>query len=173
MKNEERKYLALDEKIDVLVERIIQGGMEDFDMSIPEEDLEEMLENETYCDKFYAQKLGANTYHNKHFREAAEARGLHVERSEKYGWSHTEPTEELLDFVINNQLTDILINRNEANFYGGVFGGKGSDGSEGTQIPKKTSSSRKYICPCCGLSVRATKIVRIKCIECDEEMIEC
>lgn len=72
MKNEERKYLALDEKIDVLVERIIQGGMEDFDMSIPEKELEEMLENETYCDKFYAQKLGAKGYENKSFSNLKE-----------------------------------------------------------------------------------------------------
>lgn len=114
-----------------------------------------------------------NTYHNKRFRDAAEARGLHVERSDKYGWSHTEPTEELLDFVIDNQLTDILINRNEASFYGGVSGGSQSNGSNGTYPPRRTSSSRKYICPCCGLSVRATKKVRIKCVECDEEMIEC
>ena len=114
-----------------------------------------------------------NTYHNKHFRDEAEARGLHVERSDKYGWSHTEPTEELLDFVIDNQLTDILINRNEASFYGGVSGGRGANGTEGTQTPRKTSSSRKYICPCCGMSVRATRTVRIKCIDCDEEMIEC
>jgi hypothetical protein len=113
-----------------------------------------------------------NTYHNKHFKEEAEARGLHVERSDKYGWSHTEPTEELLDFVIDNQLTDILINRNEASFFGGVSGGSQSNGANGTQT-RKPSSSRKYICPCCGMSVRATRTVRIKCIDCDEEMIEC
>ena len=51
-----------------------------------------------------------NTYHNKRFKQAAEQRGLTVEHSEKYGWSHTAPTEELLDFVIENGLTDILIN---------------------------------------------------------------
>ena len=114
-----------------------------------------------------------NTYHNKHFKEAAEARDLSVTRSDKYGWSDTEPTEGLLNFVIDNQLTDILINRNEVTFYGGVVGGSQSDGSKGTQTTRKTSSSRKYVCPCCGMSVRATREVRIKCIDCDEEMIEC
>lgn len=113
-----------------------------------------------------------NTYHNKHFRDEAEARGLQVTKSDKYGWAITDPTETILDFVIKNQLSDILINRNE-NIYGGFSGtyGKGDDGT--VTITKKTSSSRKYICPCCGLSVRATKVVRIKCIDCDEEMIEC
>lgn len=112
-----------------------------------------------------------NTYHNKHFRDAAEARGLHVERSDKYGWAITEPTEELLDFVIDNQLTDILINRNEMVYGGYSIGGTKTGSSNGT-APKRTSSSRKYVCPCCGMSVRATRVVRIKCIDCDEEMIE-
>ena len=34
-----------------------------------------------------------NTYHNKRFKAAAEERGLTVSHSDKYGWSHTEPTE--------------------------------------------------------------------------------
>ena len=54
-----------------------------------------------------------NTYHNKRFKREAENRGLLITHSDKYGWSHTEPTEELLDFVIENGLTDILINRND------------------------------------------------------------
>ena len=32
-----------------------------------------------------------NTYHNKRFKVAAEQRGLCVEHSDKYGWSHTSP----------------------------------------------------------------------------------
>ena len=113
-----------------------------------------------------------NTYHNKHFRDEAEARGLQVSKSDKYGWAITEPTETILDFVIKNQLTDILINRNEM-IYGGFSGtyGKGVNGTSTTI--RKTSSSRKYICPCCGMSVRATRTVRISCMDCDEEMIEC
>ena len=48
------------------------------------------------------------TYHNKRFKTEAEARGLIVAHSEKYGWSHTSPSDELLDFVLINGLTDIL-----------------------------------------------------------------
>ena len=54
-----------------------------------------------------------NTYHNKKFKAAAEAHGLNVEHSKKYGWSHTSPSDALLDFILENGLTDILINRNE------------------------------------------------------------
>ena len=114
-----------------------------------------------------------NTYHNKRFKQAAEQRGLTVEHSEKYGWSHTSPTEELLDFVINNGLTDILINRNEQGFFR-VGGGTGthSGGADITGRPPRTSSTRKYVCPCCGMSVRATRTVRIACIDCAEQMVE-
>lgn len=109
-----------------------------------------------------------NTYHNKRFKEAAEAHGLCVSHSEKYGWSHTTPSESLLNFVIENELTDILINRNE--FRGFQPTGKGiHSGNEG-RTTTKPSSTRKYICPCCGMSVRATKIVRIMCMDCGEQM---
>ncbi len=54
-----------------------------------------------------------NTYHNRRFKAAAEAHGLIVEHSDKYGWSHTSPSDELLDFILENGLTDILISRNE------------------------------------------------------------
>ena len=54
-----------------------------------------------------------NTYHNRRFKEAAEAHGLIVAHSDRYGWSHTSPSDALLEFVLKYELTDILINRNE------------------------------------------------------------
>lgn len=35
---------------------------------------------------------------------------------------------------------------------------------------KKFSSSRKYECPCCHTSVRATKKVRVMCMICQKQM---
>lgn len=112
-----------------------------------------------------------NTYHNRRFKEAAEARGLMVEHSDKYGWSHTSPAEALLEFVIKNDLTDILINRNE--FSGFQIGGTGTHSGTAVPTTPKKSSFRKYICPCCGMSVRATKVVNIGCLDCGVRMIEC
>lgn len=110
------------------------------------------------------------TYHNKRFKTEAEARGLIVAHSEKYGWSHTSPSDELLDFVLMNGLTDILITRNE--FSGFQITGTGTHSGTFTAPPRKPSSTRKYICPCCGMSVRATRTVRIACMDCSEQMIE-
>lgn len=109
------------------------------------------------------------TYHNKFFKAAAEERDLKVEHSDKYGWSHTEPTEALLDFIIENELTEILLNRNEG--YGIAVTGTGTHQGP-TAMPPKGSNSRKYQCPCCGNSVRATKEVRIGCLDCGVPMVE-
>jgi len=109
-----------------------------------------------------------NTYHNRKFKEAAEAHGLVVERSERYGWSRTSPSEALLNFVIDNSLTEILLNRNEESGFQMTGTGAHSGSVFGTT---KTSSTRKYICPCCGMSIRATKEVRIACMDCDEQMM--
>lgn len=111
-----------------------------------------------------------NTYHNRKFKEAAEAHGLIVQHSEKYGWSHTAPSDALLDFVLEYGLTDILINRNEFSSF--QIGGTGTHSGTpiGTLTPKK-SSTRNYICPCCGMSVRATKEVNIGCLDCGMKMV--
>ena len=111
-----------------------------------------------------------NTYHNKRFKEAAEAHGLIVQHSDKYGWSHTAPGDALLDLVLEYDLTDILISRNEYSSF--QVGGTGTHSGTpfGTTTPKK-SSSRKYICPCCGMSVRATKEVNIACLDCGVKMV--
>ena len=110
-----------------------------------------------------------NTYHNRKFKEAAEAHGLLVEHSDKYGWSVTSPSDKLLDFVLNNGLTDILINRNE--YSGFRITATGAHSGDKAIRVKRPSSTRKYICPCCGNSVRATKEVNIACLDCNVKMI--
>ena len=110
------------------------------------------------------------TYHNKRFKTAAESHGLIVDHHDKYGWSITSPSDALLDFVLETGLTDILIFRNE---YNGIsISGTGTHSSSGTPILPKKSSSRKYICPCCRNSVRATKVVNIACLDCQIPMLE-
>ena len=89
-----------------------------------------------------------NTYHNKRFKQAAEERGLIVSHSEKYGWSHTTPSDALLDFVLLNGLTDILISRNEN--YGFFVCKTGThNGTDAIPpAPPRTSSTRADILPC-------------------------
>ena len=112
-----------------------------------------------------------NTYHNKRFRESAEARGLIVEHHPTYGWSITSPADSLLDFVLFNGLTDILLNRNE--LYGVRVPVGGANNGTDITPTTKPSSTRKYVCPCCGMSVRATRTVNIGCLDCDEQMVVC
>ena len=112
-----------------------------------------------------------NTYHNRKFKTAAEERGLIVTHSDKYGWSHTSPSDRLLEFILDNDLTDILINRNE--FGGFRITGTGTHSGTpiiGGEAPRR-SSSRKYMCPCCGMSVRATRAVNIACLDCKEPLL--
>jgi hypothetical protein len=110
-----------------------------------------------------------NTYHNRRFKEAAETRGLIVTHSDKYGWSHTSPSDRLLEVILDNDLTDILINRNE--YTGFRITGTGTHSGAGAALPPKKSSTRKYICPCCGMSVRATRTVNVACMDCDMQLV--
>ena len=112
-----------------------------------------------------------NTYHNKNFRNAAEARGLLIEHHPTYGWSITKPGDDLLKLCIDNELRDIRLNRIDG-FYSTMGGSGTHDGTPAAgSSHRKKSSSRKYVCPCCGMIVRATREVRIKCMDCDEQMI--
>lgn len=108
------------------------------------------------------------TYHNRRFKASAEAHGLVIEHDERYGWTVTSPSDRLLEFVMDNDLTDILMNRNE--FSGFHIGGTGTHSGNGTATVGTSSSTRKYICPCCGMSVRATRVVRIACLDCGEQL---
>lgn len=107
-------------------------------------------------------------YHNKRFKQLAEDRGLIIGRHEKYGWTLTEPSEETIDFCINHQLEDIQIGRQSFYYLPGLSGGKAGAGSDTPIQPKKPSNSRKYVCPCCGAIVRATRDLNIICGNCNE-----
>ena len=108
-------------------------------------------------------------YHNKRFKATAEARDLKISYDPRIGWSITEPTEALLDFIISEGWTDIQMNRNEGLMIRG--GGTPSGGAGNGMVTPKPSSTRKYICPCCGNSVRATKNVNIGCLDCGVQMV--
>lgn len=114
-----------------------------------------------------------NTYHNKKFKEEAERRGLVISHHPTYGWTLTEPSEELIDYIIGQGWTEIEMNRGGGWCPPPSTGGKAGNGSaEPPKPPKpKKSSTRKYICPCCKNSVRATKAVNLICGDCMEKMV--
>ena len=96
------------------------------------------------------------TYHNKRFKAEAERRGLMIEHSPRIGYSVTQPAPELINFCTKTWGLEIEIHRK-------------SEGGVG-QRKKKPSSTRKYTCPQCGQSVRATKEVNILCGVCNVRM---
>ena len=110
------------------------------------------------------------TYHNREFKKTAESTGLIVTKSGRYGYAHTAPSDALIEWILENDIREILMNRNEG-FSARGIGGGGADGGVAPKPPRRPSSTRKYICPCCGKSVRATREVRILCMDCDEQMI--
>lgn len=100
----------------------------------------------------------SGTYHNKLFKKIAETHGLKVECVPQIGWSHTELTEETAAMI------NAFVAENPATVIYRLPVVKGQT--------VKTSSTRKYVCPICGQSVRATKQVNIICADCDAPMQE-
>lgn len=119
-------------------------------------------------------------YHNKNFKREAEARGLMISKAPYIGWSVTEPSLEFIQVLKDNNIEKPLdINRD--GYYSswgvdgsnGLTGGKGIDGLGGEDGNKKPkSSTRKYICPSCGNSFRATKDINVLCMDCGEQFIK-
>ena len=103
-------------------------------------------------------------YHNKRFKAMAEAHGLEVEHHPKYGWTITSPGIELLDFIEQQGWQDLQMVEGVSLL--DVLGTLPKGGSR----TKKPSSTRKYICPKCGNSCRATKVINIICGDCMEQM---
>ena len=109
------------------------------------------------------------TYHNKKFRDAATARDLIITHDPRIGWSITEPSEALIDFIISQGWDDVKMGRADG------YTVRGTGTAQPGAAPgggKRPTSTRKLICPRCGQSVRATKTVHIICGVCMERMVE-
>ena len=107
-----------------------------------------------------------NAYHNKRFKEEAEKRDLHIEHSPSIGWSHTTPTDNLLQFCCDNDLAEILLERQDRPTFAFPPSGTGNTTPPTATPTKAPSSTRKYQCPRCRASVRATRDLLIICGEC-------
>ena len=110
-------------------------------------------------------------YHNGRFKEEAEKRGLECYRCGQYGWN-TKPGERLLEYALSKDWNEIRIGRNSG-FQPIRIGSTGTSQSGAvTGSERRPSSTRKLQCPCCKNSVRATKNVRIMCMDCMQQMVE-
>ena len=110
-------------------------------------------------------------YHNKTFKKLAEEKcGLIIERHDKYGYTLTYPSDETIRFCLEHNLEDIQINRNTGYTMTGIGTPKAGSGNGQPKV-KKPSSTRKYICPCCGNSFRATKNLNVMCMDCNEQFV--
>lgn len=114
------------------------------------------------------------SYHNKKFRDEAEKHMIHIEKDDKYGWTVTSPTEELLNYIIFQGWEEFKMTRFP---FGGLRGPggekkKGGDtaatGEDGKPTPKKTSW--KHVCPKCKAIARTTKEFPLICGICNVEM---
>jgi len=118
-------------------------------------------------------------YHNKNFKREAEARGLMISYAKYIGYSITEPSPDFIEVIKSNGIEKPLdINRDSMTMVTGIGGGSGdSDGTDGTDgkdgsTGKRKTSTRKYQCPCCGNSFRATKDIRVLCLDCKQEFVK-
>ena len=100
----------------------------------------------------------SGVYHNKLFKQIAESHGLNVVKVDKIGWSQTSLTSETAEII-----RKFVAHSEENVIYRSPLS---------TNTTVKSSSTRKYVCPCCHTSVRATKEVNIMCADCNEYMIE-
>ncbi|EKC48846.1 SprT-like family, partial [human gut metagenome] len=102
----------------------------------------------------------------------AETHGLEVEHHPKYGWTITSPGLELLDFVEEQGWQDFQMveSLNLLDVLGTLPKGVNSGAGAETRT-KKPSSTRKYICPKCSNSCRATKVINLICGDCMEKMV--
>lgn len=98
-------------------------------------------------------------YHNSRFKEEAEKRGLVVDYNSRIGWSVTQPSKALRSFCAREHWRNKLTIARSGTF--------GAD-----PATPKPSSTRKYQCPCCGLSVRATRDVALICADCQQELVK-
>ena len=112
-------------------------------------------------------------YHNKKYKETAEAHGLSIGHHDKYGWTITTLTAETAEWLAQQPgMEDITASRRTSlQIKTKADDDDGNDDGETTTIKggRTTSKNRsiKYVCPKCGAIIRATKLVNVICGDCN------
>lgn len=94
-------------------------------------------------------------YHNKVFKEKAEARGLKIDKAPSIGFSVTSTTPEFCEFIDSLNIKPVFDLR------------RVTFETEKKKKPRKQMP--KYTCPSCGAVVRGKEGLRIICSDCDCE----
>lgn len=139
-----------------------------------EETLDTMLHEmvHLYCRENGIQECSrGGTYHNKKFKELAEKVGLECYQCGNAGWN-TKPSDKIIQYALDNDWSEIVIQRETHGARRALVPGAGNTPTATTPGDKRPSSTRKYICPCCKASIRATKDVNIICGDCMLPMVK-
>lgn len=157
---------------------------EQYEMNIAAEalnvEIEEVLDTlihemvHLYCRENGIQEVSrGGKYHNGRFKALAEEKGLICYKAGQYGWN-TQGTgnDRLTAYALEKGWSEIQIARGNRQSIRVPAGGAQSSSGQQTQEggERRPSSTRKYICPCCKNSVRATKAVNIICGDCMKKM---
>lgn len=128
-----------------------------------------------YCRENGIQEVSrGGKYHNGKFKALAEKCGLMCVKAGQYGWN-TQGTgnDKLTEYALEKGWSEIKIARGEVMRFPISTGTSGTQsGGAPVQGGKRPSSTRKLQCPKCGCSCRATKTIRIMCMDCNEQMQE-
>lgn len=110
-------------------------------------------------------------YHNAKFKATAESVGLIVTKSDKYGWAHTAPSDSLIEWILDHDIEEIRINRNESTGIRITGGNNAANGGVSVTTTTTKPHNYRYECPCCHAVARSGKPLRLICADCMELMI--
>lgn len=112
-------------------------------------------------------------YHNKKFKETAEAHGFHIEHHNTYGWTVTTLAEDTADWLAQQPGMDDFTASRKTVFQIKTKTDDGEDDGNGimptVNIGRTNSKNRsiKYVCPHCRTIIRATRQVNVVCGDCN------
>lgn len=144
------------------------SGQIQYCIDVPEEYLYQDIEKalmqilvsmiDIHCGIIGKEKLSSRKYRYrpKRFAKLAENYGLKIEKDSTYGYKVVGLEDQTWELCDGLKISDLNIYRK----------------NQLTHDGKKPSSTRKYICPCCGNSFRATKDVKVMCMDCNEQYIK-
>lgn len=130
--------------------------------------LHEMVHQYNDCVLNVSDTSRGGTYHNRHFAKACASHGLICKLTERYGWAKTEPSDEMLEWLLeHDELREIELCRlSPASISASTIGASPAGAQS---VPRRTTL--RYVCPHCHTAVRASHTVNILCGDCLTPML--